>query len=123
LTVGFGLGDAATVDVMRIEWPSGIIQEVYGTSVDQTIVLTEAPRLRIFRDSPVRPVFAVESYGGSNYGIESSTNLSTWAEEARIRRLNGIVKERYPFKRQPRGSFVQFRDDSLHMRHVTTSPS
>ena len=45
LNAYFGLGDAANIDIVRIEWPSGIIQEYTNVSPDQvkTIEETAAP--------------------------------------------------------------------------------
>jgi hypothetical protein len=47
LRVHFGLGDAATVDTLRIEWPSGHVQEMSDVSANQFLSITEgtfAPR-------------------------------------------------------------------------------
>ncbi len=37
----FGLGDAAVIDSLRVEWPSGIIFDTTGVAVDQMLQLTE----------------------------------------------------------------------------------
>ena len=42
----FGLGDATNVDVVRIEWPSGIIQELHDVAPRQVLTVTE-PDARI----------------------------------------------------------------------------
>jgi hypothetical protein len=39
--VHFGLGDAAVVDSLRIEWPSGIIQELENVAADQIVKIVE----------------------------------------------------------------------------------
>jgi len=36
-TAHFGLGDAAKVDTLRIEWPSGIVQELKDVAVNQQL--------------------------------------------------------------------------------------
>ena len=41
LRVHFGFGDAAQIDSLRIEWPSGIVQEVGMLSVKQFMEITE----------------------------------------------------------------------------------
>ena len=41
LRVHFGLGDATTIDSLRIEWPSGIIDETAGVPVDQFLIAQE----------------------------------------------------------------------------------
>jgi hypothetical protein len=43
----FGLGDATAAEVVRIEWPSGIVQELANVSADQILKVTEPPRLSI----------------------------------------------------------------------------
>src|SRR5882724_803304 len=45
LLAHFGLGDAVTADTVRIEWPSGAIQELHGESVNQTLTIVEPPKL------------------------------------------------------------------------------
>jgi len=41
LTVGFGLGAAATVDTIEVLWPSGIVQDTTLATVDRRITLVE----------------------------------------------------------------------------------
>ncbi len=43
----FGLGEATTVDVVRIDWPDGTSSEVYGVAADQVL---EIPSSWIFAD-------------------------------------------------------------------------
>lgn len=50
LQVHFGLGDATTVDSIRIEWPSGIITDTTSVASNQTLDMVE-PGLRIFADT------------------------------------------------------------------------
>lgn len=38
----FGLGDAAVVDEIEVEWPSGIVQRVLGVSADRALEIVEA---------------------------------------------------------------------------------
>jgi hypothetical protein len=40
--VHFGLGDATVVDTLRIEWPSGIVQEFHDVAADQFLTITES---------------------------------------------------------------------------------
>lgn len=39
----FGLGDASSVELLRIEWPSGIVQELNNVSTRQTLMVAERP--------------------------------------------------------------------------------
>jgi hypothetical protein len=41
LVAHFGLGDAMKVDTLRIEWPSGIVQELKDVAVDQILRVVE----------------------------------------------------------------------------------
>ncbi len=45
----FGLGDATQVDILRIEWTSGIVQELYDVPVKQYLTVTEPPTLAMPR--------------------------------------------------------------------------
>jgi hypothetical protein len=57
LLAHFGLGDAAKADVVRVEWPSGNVQELTDVTPDQPLTVTE----QVFI-TPVRPS---SSLGGS----------------------------------------------------------
>ncbi len=41
LRAHFGLGDATVVDTLRIEWPSGVVQEFHDVPVDQILTIEE----------------------------------------------------------------------------------
>jgi hypothetical protein len=41
LRASFGLGNAAHVDTVRIEWPSGRLQELHDLGVKQFLTVTE----------------------------------------------------------------------------------
>ena len=45
LLAHFGLGDATNVDTLRIEWPSGTVQEFYNVAPRQHLTYTEPVRL------------------------------------------------------------------------------
>jgi len=55
--LNFGLGDATNVDLVRIEWPSGNVQELSAQSADRIVTVTEQALI-----TPVRPT---ASLGGS----------------------------------------------------------
>ena len=46
LVAHFGLGDATNIDTIRIEWPSGIVQEMHNVAVKQFLTVTEPARLQ-----------------------------------------------------------------------------
>ena len=43
----FGLGDATVAEIVRIEWPSGTVQELTDVPADQILKVVEPPRLRL----------------------------------------------------------------------------
>ena len=43
LNAVFGLADATTIDTVRVEWPSGIVQELHNVAPRQFLTITEAP--------------------------------------------------------------------------------
>ncbi len=45
LDAHFGLGDGTNVDTLRIEWPSGVVQEFQNVAPKQILTITEPPRL------------------------------------------------------------------------------
>jgi hypothetical protein len=50
LVVHFGLGEATTADLVRIEWPSGNVQELTDVQADQALKVTESVGI-----TPTRP--------------------------------------------------------------------
>jgi hypothetical protein len=67
LRAGFGLGDATNVDLVRIEWPSGIVQEFHDVTSRQFITVIE-PEARITPTS-------VEADAGASVTFTVSTTL------------------------------------------------
>jgi hypothetical protein len=43
LNAEFGLADATTIDTVRVEWPSGIVQELHDVAPRQFLTMTETP--------------------------------------------------------------------------------
>ncbi len=89
LIAHFGLGDATKVDTLRIEWPSGIVQEWKDVAVDQHLTKVESQN-----PNPLQPPQFTTS--GATNGIfhatvtceatnalcvfEASTNLVQWTK-------------------------------------------
>jgi hypothetical protein len=78
LVAHFGLGDAAKVELLRIEWPSGIVQEIPSVQANQILTVTEPPRLRVSVLAGTTE-FAIKGGLGSTYQIQTSTDLSAWS--------------------------------------------
>jgi hypothetical protein len=79
LLAHFGLGDAVTADTVRIEWPSGAIQELYGVSLNRTLTIVEPPELAGAKYNALGFQSDVVGLSGSNYVIETSLDLTNWA--------------------------------------------
>jgi hypothetical protein len=78
LNVEFGLGDAPVIDLLRIEWPSGIVQELRDIATRQFLTLTEPPRLSQSRFSGGQFQLTLEGGRGLLYGISTSSDLQHW---------------------------------------------
>lgn len=93
LEAHFGLASTDKVALLRIEWPSGIVQEFREVAVNQTLVVNEAPVLSAAQKrSDGSFEFTLTSRNGLSYRIEASTNLTTWAEFEQVRDVNGAVQ-------------------------------
>ena len=79
LLAHFGLGDAEIADIVKIEWPSGAIQELRNVSVNRTLTVVEPPKLAGVRYNALAFQSDVVGLPGSNYVIETSLNLTDWA--------------------------------------------
>jgi hypothetical protein len=93
LVAHFGLGDATNVDTLRVEWPSGTIQEFQNVAAKQILTITEPPRLKADLTNDV-PLFSLKGGRFFQYGIDVSTDLSNWSSigTVTITNFNGIVQ-------------------------------
>jgi hypothetical protein len=84
LDVSIGFGTATNIDLLRIEWPSGIVQEFQNVRVDQTLIVEEPSRIAL---RSVGAGFELTLKGGGRdasgqfrrYDIESSAGLAGWS--------------------------------------------
>jgi ASPIC and UnbV/FG-GAP-like repeat len=92
LRAHFGLGDATTADTVRIEWPSGTVQEFHNVAPRQILTYTEPPRL-LASVTNGAPKFCVKGGRFMQYDVQVSTNLMAWAPLATltITNLNGVA--------------------------------
>ncbi|HEY5909722.1 MAG TPA: CRTAC1 family protein [Verrucomicrobiae bacterium] len=87
LLAHFGLGDATNVATLRIEWPSGIVQELQNVAANQFLTVVE------HQDTGSAPAFAgtaivtdgiqlsiTEPAAETRYILEASTNLVSWTK-------------------------------------------
>ena len=80
LFVHVGLGNATTADVVRIEWPSGTVQEMQNVAADEFLTVTEPggePQLAAARVNGQMQL-TLTGKQGSRYEIQTSTNLTNW---------------------------------------------
>lgn len=76
----FGLGDAAQANIVRVEWPSGVVQEMYDVAAGQSLPIIE-PAARI---NPPR----IEVQAGASASFSLVTELDS---EFQVQwRLNGV---------------------------------
>lgn len=88
LVAHFGLGDAPRVEVLRIEWPSGIVQEYRDVPVNQFRTVKEPPRL-----VPTGPCeFVVQCWPGMRFTVEASPDLETWVPVGTVMHVNGTAR-------------------------------
>ena len=93
LVAHFGLGNATNVDTLRVEWPSGIVQEVRNVAPRQILTITEPPRLLSSVTNGV-PQLSLKAWPGMQFAIQTSTDLTAWASigSVTITNLNGTVQ-------------------------------
>ena len=92
LVAHFGLGDATNVDTLRIEWPSGTVQEFPNVPAKQILTITEPPRL-LTTTTNGTPQFYLKGGRGFQYEVDSSPDLSAWSSIGvlTITNLNGTT--------------------------------
>jgi hypothetical protein len=78
LVAHFGLGHATNVEVLRIEWPSGAVQEFQNVAARQILTIIEPPRLVPGITNAV-PVFSLKGGRGFQYELQASADLAAWA--------------------------------------------
>lgn len=81
----FGLGSATNIDLVRIEWPSGLVQEIPNVAVGQLLTVIEPPRLNALDPLPDGS-FRLSLIGGIgfSYEVQTSTDLGNWAVRTRL---------------------------------------
>jgi len=68
-------------ETVRIEWPSGIVQEMHNVVAKQFLTVTEPPQLTMTGIGRLR----VRGAGNVDYTLEASEELSRWTRA-------GVVK-------------------------------
>jgi enediyne biosynthesis protein E4 len=88
LVAHFGLGQAQEAEVVRIEWPSGIVQELRGVRANQTLTVTEPARLQVLGPGK----FHIPSWKGMAFKVQASTDLKQWSAVTIVTNQTGAVE-------------------------------
>jgi hypothetical protein len=78
LDLHFGLGDATNAETVRIEWPSGTVQEFQNVPAKQVLTITEPSRLMPSSSNGL-PQFTLKGGRNLQYDILTSMNLTAWS--------------------------------------------
>src|SRR5439155_21296016 len=83
------VGDATHIDLVRIEWPSGTVQEFHDVTVKQFLAVTETPRLTTGTLLPDGS-FQLSLIGGVgfSYDLQTSSDLAGWSFLAALTNTN-----------------------------------
>jgi hypothetical protein len=89
----FGLGGATVASVIRIEWPSGTVQELRDTGADRILTVIEPSRL----DSRATITgdwvqLSVRAWRGLTYHIDASPDLTSWLRLGTLTNEMGILR-------------------------------
>ena len=84
----FGLGQAAVAETVRIEWPSGIVQELHNVTANQILSVTEPARLQALGAGVLR----IQSWKGTAFDVQSSTDLDQWSPMTTMTNLTGTLE-------------------------------
>jgi len=88
LEAHFGLGNATNVDTVRIEWPSGIVQELHDVAPKQFLTVTEPTRLQ----SRGAGILRIQSWKGMAFEVQASTDLKQWSPMTTVTNLTGTLE-------------------------------
>jgi hypothetical protein len=82
----FGLGDATNITTLRIEWPSGTVQELTNIASDHILEIIEPrrPVLALLDLSPSKVDGSLRADPATDYVIEASDDLASWTELATV---------------------------------------
>ena len=81
LRASFGLGDAVVAEIVRIEWPSGIVQELHNVTARQFLTVTESLQITMTSLGRLR----VHGANDVDYAVEVSEDLSRWTRAGAVK--------------------------------------
>jgi hypothetical protein len=101
----FGLGDATNIDLIRIEWPSGTVQELQNQTPNALLSITEPPRLNA-SISGGQAQISVRGGRSLSYQVENSADLANWSPLTTLTVTNlnriGMIIDPLPVNSHPR---------------------
>ncbi|MSU62483.1 MAG: hypothetical protein EXS31_08810 [Pedosphaera sp.] len=103
LIAHFGLGNATNIEALRIEWPSGIVQELHDVAPKQFLTLTEPARLQALAAGVLR----IQSWKGMAFEVQASTNLDQWSPLTTVTNLTGTLEFTDPEVANPMRRFYR----------------
>jgi len=108
LRAHFGLRDATNVDLVRIEWPSGAVQELPNVAANQILTVTEPPHLQVAGLLPDGSFqFQLTGVVGSRYALETSSNLTAWTPWTTVTNTSRTILVTDPFTTNAPGRFYR----------------
>jgi enediyne biosynthesis protein E4 len=81
----FGLGDATNVMTLRIEWPSGVVQELQNVAPKQFLTIWEPPALKAAIQEDGACELTVTAEPNRTWRIDASADLQTWQAIATVK--------------------------------------
>ena len=78
LRAQFGLGDAAVAELVRIEWPSGIVQTMTKVPTKEFLTVIEPSRLSMMVSADSSRKFSLRGGRDFAYALEASSDLTSW---------------------------------------------
>ena len=108
LEVHFGLGDATNVALIRIEWPSGTVQELHNVPAKQFLTVQEPPRIQLILSSGL-PLLLLQGGRGIAYDLEQSKDLVSWATTGTLMATNFTGTVQFTVPAQPASSALFYR--------------
>lgn len=104
-----GLGDADTIDTLRVEWPSGIVQEFHNISSKQSLTIVEQSALQIQKIDTQNFEFKVKGARQQQYRIDTSTNLLNWSKLTSLTITNADGEARFARQAETEAPHTFFR--------------
>lgn len=98
LRAHFGLSNATSIHTLRIEWPSGTIQELHDIKTKQLLTITEPPRVVAHGTGSLH----ITSWPNQSFELQTSTDLMNWTPLSTVTNLSGAASFQHaPSSQQP----------------------